>query len=610
MKPRIYDKSMNLIGVLQNATEVGYKHKNNDLYTAKFKLPVNDAKNELCNTFSIVDIFDGDESKGKYRILDMPDADVTSEGAFNEYSCEHVIAFLLNDVIDGYLELGGTGVSTATVIIAILAKQTVQRWKLGRCDFDYQFQYSWENTNLLEALFSIPTCFEDKYRWTYDTSSYPWTINLIRQGSERDCEIRRKRNMNAIKRKMDSSRLCTRLYCKGSGEGVNQLTIAEVNDGKPYIDADAATIAKYGILCSHYIDLTCTDASTLLAKGKQILKEIKAPVFTYTASAIDLYKATGYSWDKFDEGKNVRVVDEEKALDIDAMIIEVSKNDVDGKPLDMSITISSKSSDVSSDLEDLSRRAAITAQYSQGATNLYSQQYADNADAGHPAVIRVYIPDSCVKINQVLLSWQCSAFRAYSQGAEAGGNTTTTSGDGGGATPTSDSGGGTTTTTRTTTFYNNYSGTTSYTDRLYTDDAHGSGDEHTHFMSHKHDYADSMYIDFPALTVELPSHTHSVTVPSHSHSVTLPSHTHEITYGIYEGKTAQSCTLKVDNNVAQEGVQSGNDIDIIPYLSKDTHGKINRGTWHTIEIIPDCMTRIEANLFVQTFVTSYRGGNY
>lgn len=44
--------------------------------------------------------------------------------------------------------------------------------------------------------------------------------------------------------------------------------------------------------------------------------------------------------------------------------------------------------------------------------------------------------------------------------------------------------------------------------------------------------------------------------------------------------------------------------------AKDEDGKITRGTWHEIKIVPDSLTRIEANLFVQTFVQSVGGGDY
>ena len=573
MKPRIYDRDMNFVGILQNAAEVSYTRKHNDLYTASFKLPYDDPKTELCDTHYIVDIFDGDVSKGKYRILDEPEAEITGEGQFVEYSCEHVIATLLNDVIDGYMEIGGEGVSTSAVIADILNRQTIKRWQLGTCDFDYEFQYSWENTNLMDALFSIPTCFEDDYHWTYDTSSYPWTINLVKQKTDRSCEIRRKRNMQQIKREKDASALCTRLYCKGNGEGVNQVGISEVNGGLPYIDAD--TISIYGVLCSHYIDLQVTEPETLLAKGKAMLEEMKHPRYTYKAKAVDLSKVTGLDWYSFDEGKYVHLIDDEKNIDLDAMIIEVKKSDVDGDPLDMEITISNKSSDVSSAIEDLSKRTAITAQYSQGATNLYAQQFADNADEDHPAVMRVYIPEECKKINKVMLSWQQSKFRAYSKSAGGSGDSSISA-------------------------TGEYGMTSVPTNTTYTDEALGdvtTGTASSTEQSHTHNVRVGHSHEF--------SHYHKLT------QIKVPKHTHGINYGIYEAsKTERTIKILVDDNEVPADVLADSEIDIVEYLSVDNDGKIKRGTWHEIQIVPDGIIRIEANLFVQTFVTSYSGGNY
>lgn len=604
MKPRLYSQAMQLQGVLINASGVSFRRVHNNLFTARFQLPYHDSMNALCDTHSVVDIFDGNVSRGKYRILDEPETDVSEDGAIVEYSCEHVIAFLLNDVIDGYLETGGTGVTTRQVLEQLLAMQTVQRWQLGQCDFNYEFQYSWENTNLLDAFFSVPKCFADEYHWTYDTTTYPWTVNLLAQSSSRSCEIRRGRNMQQIKREKVGSALCNRLYCKGYGEGINQLTIKDVNNGLPYIQ-DATSIARYGMLAGHYIDTTITDAETLLAKGQSLLETTKNPKYVYKVKAVDFFKLTGSSWDDCDEGKAVHVIDVERGIELDALIVEIAKNDVDGNPLDMDISISNLTSDTATSLEDLARRTAITAQYSQGATNLYSQQFADNCDDTHPAVMSIYIPESCVRINQVLLSWDCEKFRAYSKSASSGGASSVTSASGGG-------------------FYGEtgYYGRTGWANESSSFPTDSSG-AHTHTVtgSGTVDYVPDT-VDISGSTNETGSHTHGVDITEHTHNilalefdphthtVQLPDHTHGIVYGIYEGTKATSCSLSVDGVTVQTGVTDGSNIDIVQYLSKDSAGKIKRNTWHKIEIIPDRMSRIEANLFVKTFITSFSGGNY
>ena len=133
---------MTRIGTIRHASKVGYKRMFNDLHTASFEIPADDdVDNDLCETVhGIVDIVDGDKSVGKYRICDQPESDITGEGEFIQYELEHVIAFLFDDRIDGYLEMGGTGVYTEDIIRHLLSLQTVKRWQLGQCDFRYQFE--------------------------------------------------------------------------------------------------------------------------------------------------------------------------------------------------------------------------------------------------------------------------------------------------------------------------------------------------------------------------------------------------------------------------------------------------------------------------------------
>ena len=87
----------------------------------------------------------------------------------------------------------------------------------------------------------------------------------------------------------------------------------------------------------------------------------------------------------------------------------------------------------------------------------------------------------------------------------------------------------------------------------------------------------------------------------------MPDHKHDIDYGIYEGSKARYCYLKVDGQMVYT---KDTEVNLIPYLSKDDGGKIQRGTWHTVEIMPDTLTRINASLFIQLFTNSRGGGDY
>ena len=66
----------------------------------------------------------------------------------------------------------------------------------------------------------------------------------------------------------------------------------------------------------------------------------------------------------------------------------------------------------------------------------------------------------------------------------------------------------------------------------------------------------------------------------------------------------------MDGTAVPASAIANGEFDAVPYLSKDSAGKITRGTWHRITFTPDGQTRIVADLHVKTFIRSITGGNY
>ena len=732
----IYDQDMQLLAMSSNADKISYQLQHNDLWTASFALPTSDPDNQYCTAHNLVKLpDDGGRKLGLYRIIGIPDSDETGLQGLTTYNVEHVMATLLDDVLFGYHEVGGTGVNTRAVMQYILDQQTEERWQLGVCDFDQYFQYHFENVSLLSALLSLGEVLTEEYTWDFDTDTTPWTVNLRRADSAAGCGIHYQRNLVSIHKSMDASALVTRLYPLGYGEGVNQLTIEGENGLVPYIDAD--TIDIWGVKCSVWTDTRIQDAKVLKARAEQVLEGYKNPYISYTASAMDLFRLTGHSWDNFMPGKLVRVMDGEHGINFDARIVNIAKKDMRGDPGNVEITIANAPRDAADSINTLADRVGIGELYSQGATNLFAIPFADNADPEHPAKFRVYIPEGMVRINKMLLSWQIAAFRAYSTGAAAGGGSVRTSGSGGGSTQT-------TTVSDTVVYSSEYGGdcvvstsqrvvaksedggtdligwtfgprdnvngnvmnntgtnngsvntgsggghahslpehrhgmdhthtVENHTHRVnahfHNFDTYGTADElgnvhmtgmteeaqpytdlrapdtgspsstvtgyagqdsttgweddhthsvptHSHGMNHFHRLASftipPLEIEVPAHghNVRIPGHNHSVDIPAHTHDVTLPEHTHGIVYGIYEGGRASSVTIMVDGAAVPASEVAKTEIDVSAWLSKDDSGRIRRGAWHEIQIVPDALTRIEANLTAQVFVQSVGGGDY
>lgn len=558
----VYDQNMRLLAYLENASSISYKRKLNDLWEASFTLPADDPKNDYCQPFNFVRIFDGDKEVGLFRII-QPQLSRSNGEKVIQYQCEHVLATLVDDVLFRYHQIGGTGIPTADVLDYILSHQTVPRWQLGTVDFTHYFEYKFENEpTLLAALFSVPKPFIDPYQWTFDTSSYPWTLNLVQPDDSQPVYIRYGRNLIGVERTIDATKVVTRLYALGYGEGVNQLGIESVNPtGKPYIDAD--TQAQFGIISDIYVDRRIENAETLYNTAKAHLEQVKIPPVTYKVQAADLFRITENPLDEFVEGKLAKVRDDDLGLEFEARVVSVSKNDVNGAPGNVTLEIANRVADIAADMAEMQRKQRIYETYSQGATNIDSHDFADNCDPDHPAVLRFYVPEEAVRVNKVLLTYRVEAFRAYSRAARDGGGDVISS------RPVADE--------------------TFELDHTW-NETEPAPDGHTH--------------EFRDL------HIDQTFFRGHTHTIQLPNHRHDIDYGIYQGPTPTLVTVLVDGNVVMGLGTSATDVDIVPYLSKDNEGKIARGQWHEITITPNNLGRIVASVVVQLFVQSRGGGNY
>jgi len=664
---KIYNTNKELVAILENAYGISIETELNKIYKASFYLPGNDSKNNECLPFRYVEIFQNGYLVDLFRL--MPSEKTKTDLPVIKYTCEHVIATLMDDVFFRYYQIGGTGVYTDEVIEYILSQQTVNNWQLGTCEFSRQFQYKFENENLLGALFSVPKPFDSDYIFTYDINTTPWTLNLVEldRSANPSCYIRYKKNLQGITKYSDPSQLCTRLYCLGYGEGDNQLTIEEENDGIPYLDAD--TQDQYGIISQIWTDRRFEHAETLKARGEAILEELKNPYTSYKIEAAELFQKTERNSDKFTVGSVVSVIDEELDEEFKNLIISIKRSNIDSEPWNCSLEIANKSQDIAGSISELADRQRINEVYSQGATNLDTRSFADNCDTTHPATIEFYIPSETVRINKALLSWKADKFRAFStatatQAASTPSTSTlatstpTTSMEPA-STPTTEVNPGSTPSSTIQPSSSPVSGpinessvwsdtgypatvwsglaydTSGYQPITFTSDqsdgtvgyhSHNTSiDNHIHLnsMAHSHllgTYPHTHTATYPAHwhnvtipahshSVVVPAHYHTVTIPAHYHTVTIPAHTHAITYGIYEGPQATSLTIKVDGNTLPGNSTSGS-IDIVSYMSTDSEGKITRGAWHTITITPNSLSRIVANLILQFFVQSRGTGNY
>ena len=391
-----------------------------------------------------------------------------------------------------------------------------------------------------------------------------------------------------------------------------------------YILADNEHIVKYGIRESIWVDRRYENEETLYAAAKSMLDELCDPITSYSCGFIGDVKI----------GEVVNIIDYEQTYVVKKII---TYGDID----DIQYELSNKQPTLASTIADLANRQRIETTYSQGATNIYSVCFVDNADADNGLDCDFYMPQSMRFVNKVVAKIKYDSFRAYSGTTEQGGSTSSTSAAGGQTSSTSESGGGGTSAagggrsktsasgggaTESTNQFNlagdtgtygiisltGYSGLTSTVSghsHKVPDHMHRirvSNFAHTHSFtipSHRHNFEVDDHVH------ELPAHTHSFNLPAHSHTFELPSHKHDIEPGIHRYGNPTQVELKVNGNSKGFFEDRSFEVDITEWLANDD-GMISRGSFQTLSVIPNDIAHISVSLTVIGFIQSLEGGNY
>lgn len=623
----VKDRNLKELGILQNAYDVGVKRTVNEVWQSSFKLPKSDKKNKLCSHFNYIEIIsDSKRNYGLYRIVPTKTKKSINTD-YIEYKCENVLAILLDDIMEGYHQY--TNYNTREVLQFILDLQEVKNIKLGTVEFERRFHYSFENENgLLAPILSIPKPFKENYEFKLDTKSYPWTLDLIESSNEVTSEIRWNKDMIDFEEVSDPTEIVNYIIPLGYGEGVNQLDISSVNNGKRYIKDDAS-IAKWGKKPYIWIDKRFEDAQSLKESAESLLNQWKEPKISFTCNSIDLSIKPEYKAKKRLLNGVTRIIVEDKIYY--GRIIEEDIKDISGE-YDVNYKIANKLDDIATTQADMERKQQVNEAYSQGATNIVNFSYQDNCDENIPALIPFYVDDDVVNINTCELTFRTKKFRAYSQATEGGGATVKSTSSGGGTQASTSAGGsvinstsaggGSTQSSNSAASHRhlmlvdqgveNVSGTKrmfkGYGPALVNIETSNPGDVYTAGASGSHSH--SVNIPNHAHEINIPNHTHAVTTPNHTHDIDLPDHTHDVKHEIIElNNIPNNIEIKVDGNIVTNSSTSQDRLDIVDYLSKDDKGNITRGR-HTVEITPAGLARIEADLILRVFIQSRLGGKF
>ena len=263
---------------------------------------------------------------------------------------EHVINKLKNRVMFGEhtaAEISGTQGATRCT-----AKQAIQYilrfqddWVLGSFGYSDSNPYKFNGDTLYDALETVSNSLDDPW-WSYDTTKYPFVLNINPRPDGTACKLLPGRNLNTITKTVDKSGMYTRFYPIGKDD----LHISGDFVGK--------NSEKYGIICKVGTDTSLETEAELRAWASSNLNRHCEPTVTITADAMELADKTGESLDRLTLGRLCSIPLTEYDTEINERITELNYPDKIHQPEVVRVTMCNNRNDVTRIIAEVIKETA------------------------------------------------------------------------------------------------------------------------------------------------------------------------------------------------------------------------------------------------------------
>lgn len=258
---------------------------------------------------------------------------------------EHVINTLRDTILFGEVTPATiTGNPKATSCTAeqavrfILARSA--DWVLGNFGYNVSNPYKFDGDTLFDALETVTESLNNAC-WTYDTTVYPFRLNIVQKDSSVDSELRAGRNLSAITQTIDKSGMYTRFYPIGKDD----LHL----DGGGYVEMNANI---YGIIDHVESDSSIDTKAELQRWATERLKNHCEPTVTIDVEGFELADATGESLDRLTLGRACRIPLPEYGTTIQERIVALSYPDKVHQPKVFKATLANNRQDVTKIISD------------------------------------------------------------------------------------------------------------------------------------------------------------------------------------------------------------------------------------------------------------------
>ena len=317
----------------------------------------------------------------------------------NTYNLRHGIDILQDSVWDAEETYEGT---TTQFLTALLNKQTqlvngVKPWVLGTCADTSNVKKDINYDNLLD-LFEGVTEQGGGYYFTYDQTSFPWTVNLVAKPSAVESEFRLNRNIERCRISDNDSEMCTRLILNVNqmvdDAALAQKTGKTVKQNESVIRTynNTAAQASYGIIVKTAdIDVTGDTFPNgpfpeADAWAQKFLDQRADPLLNIEIDGHVLRGYTGFDWDDSKIGTQVRVALPEYPVAIAERCVSVNYTSLYGNPDRVTIGLANALPTFSSSMKSTQKTVASNARGGRGAARQaesFDQHFQITDDSGN-----------------------------------------------------------------------------------------------------------------------------------------------------------------------------------------------------------------------------------
>ena len=289
-------------------------------------------------TLEIGDWLLDDEEPGAGIVYRVKTIETDYQTDTRRVTAEHIIQTLRDAVIFGTVDaetMGGSdGLISAAGAIGYALSQCAD-WQPGTIGYNTSQPYEFNGDSVLEAIETVCTTLVDPW-WSYDLSSYPFTLNINPKSSAAQCEMRAERNIATLRRTVDMSRMYTRIYPVGKDDLHITGNYLSQNEN------------IYGVIAKVETDQSKETAGMLQAWAAARLARHCNPSVTIQITGADLSASTGEPLDHLQIGVGCRVPLPEFNTTILETISKLQWKDKKADPESVTVTLANDWEDVAS----------------------------------------------------------------------------------------------------------------------------------------------------------------------------------------------------------------------------------------------------------------------